>query len=59
MADLLMMDRRLLEFHMVYHRVVAPKLGSEGDYIKYHKMSHFTSMVRRLGVSKHYNAQFV
>lgn len=57
-TDLIEMDRLLLEFHELYQDTIAKYLPSRGNYIKYHKLAHFTTIVRRLGVAKHYNAQF-
>ncbi|KAF5829602.1 hypothetical protein DUNSADRAFT_15856 [Dunaliella salina] len=55
---LIIMDQNLLAFDALFQRVVACRMPSGGDTIKYHKASHFTSMVRRLGAPKHFNAQF-
>lgn len=56
--DLAEMDKLLLEFHECYQATIAPHLACLGNYIKYHKMAHFTAMIKRLGQSKHFNAQF-
>jgi hypothetical protein len=56
--DLEEMDDSLFMFDKTFHKLIAPVMPSEGKTMKYHKLSHVTSSIRRLGNTREYDAQF-
>lgn len=51
-------DVSILDFHAVHTRTIAKGMKSQGQTIKYHRLSHVTGVMRRLGQLKEYDAQF-
>lgn len=52
------MEGAITEFHDVHKRTIAKVMKSEGNTIKYHRLSHVIGVIRRLGHLKEYDAQF-
>ena len=57
-ADLAEMDDSLEKFDKAFRRHIAPVMPSKGKTMKYHKLSHVTSSIRRLGSTREFDAQF-
>lgn len=57
-ADLIKIDEALMKFHHKFSLLIAPLMPSKGDTIKYHKLSHITAQIRRLGLLKHMDGNF-
>ena len=56
--DLEDMDESLFKFDKTFHKLIAPVMPSKGKTMKYHKLSHITSSIRRLGSLREFDAQF-
>ncbi len=52
------MDVAISAFHEAFESTIAKAMKSKGLTIKYHRLSHVTDVVRRLGHPKEYDAQF-
>jgi len=55
--DLEQIDLALYRFHDVFSGTLAQFMPSQGKTVKYHKMSHITSTIRRFGHIKHVSSQ--
>lgn len=51
-------DTTIQEFDRYFHALIAPLMKQEGHTLKYHKISHVTDTIRRLGRLSEYSAQF-
>lgn len=51
-------QKSILDFHTSFKSTIAPVMKSEGQTIKYHRLSHVVPSIKRLGPLKEYNAQF-
>jgi hypothetical protein len=51
-------DSKIKDYHEVFKATIAKSLPSKGHTIKYHRLSHVTDVIRRLGHLKEYDAQF-
>jgi hypothetical protein len=56
--DLQQMDESLVKFDKLFHRLIAPVMPSRSLTMKYHKLSHVTSSIIRLGHTREFDAQF-
>ena len=52
------MDESIAKFDKTFHKLVAPVMPSKGKTMKYHKLSHVTNSIRRLGNTREFDAQF-
>lgn len=57
-ADLIDMDVKTLDFHKLFMHMIAPLMPRNGNTIKLHRLSHVTSVIRRLGALYHYDSNF-
>lgn len=57
--DLVALDEAILAFQEKFMVTVAPLMPCKGNTIKWHKLSHLTNGIRRIGAPKHENAQFM
>ncbi|GAX78381.1 hypothetical protein CEUSTIGMA_g5823.t1 [Chlamydomonas eustigma] len=57
-STLIQIDETLAAFHEKIQSTLASHMPSEGQTIKYHKLSHITTWIKRLGDLKHIAAQF-
>lgn len=53
------MDDILYAFQVKFHATIAQHMPSQGKTIKFHKLSHLTSGIRRMGAPMHETAQFM
>lgn len=51
-------QKALAKFNASFKRHLAPVMPSKGNTLKYHKLSHVTQSIRRLGHPREYSAQF-
>lgn len=58
-SDLATLDDTIEAFQVKFQATIAPLMPSKGNTIKWHKLSHLTTGIRRLGAPKHENAQFM
>jgi hypothetical protein len=56
--DLVEVHASILKFHNSFKSTIATVMKSEGQTIKYHRLSHVVSSIKRLGPIREYNAQF-
>lgn len=52
------MEAKTVEYHEVFKETIAKAMPVQGHTIKYHRLSHVTQVIRRLGNLKEYDAQF-
>jgi hypothetical protein len=52
------MKEAVSAFHGVFEATIAKAMKSKGHTIKYHRLSHVTDVIRRMGHLKEYDAQF-
>lgn len=57
--DLVDLDDTLYAFQVKFQATIAQHMPSQGKTIKFHKLSHLTSGIRRMGAPKHESAQFM
>lgn len=57
--DLVDLDETLHAFQVKFKATIADHMPSKGKTIKFHKLSHLTSGIRRMGAPRHENAQFM
>lgn len=57
-ADLKAIDASILAFHSKFKETIAPLMASEGETIKYHRLSHVTHSIRLHGHLRETHAQF-
>lgn len=57
-ADLVAIDESILAFDESFRKTIAKHMATEGNTIKYHKLSHVTALMERLGNVHHFDANF-
>mgnify|MGYP000036989145 CR=1 FL=1 len=53
-----MIDESIIAFDECFRKTIAPHMPSGGKTIKYHKLSHTTALMERLGNVQHFDSNF-